>query len=76
MSSLTGVDFLYYVDNGLYDHQGVFVVFVPGPTYVDNGMEIIQGGFLGLELFPVPVGHENDRNEWPFRYKQRCLYDP
>lgn len=45
----TAADFLYYVDEGLYDDQGFYRVVRPETDPREMGMTLIQGGRLNTE---------------------------
>ncbi len=51
-------NFLYYVDNGLYDGQGFYRAVRPETDPKNMGMQIIQGGRLDLESLTAPLDHE------------------
>ncbi len=51
-------DFLYYVDNHLYDGEGFYRAVRPETDPRQMGMELIQGGLLGLEPVTAMVDHE------------------
>ncbi len=51
-------DFLYYVDNQLYDAQGFYRAVRPETDPLNMGMEIIQGGRLDLERITASIDHE------------------
>ena len=55
---LSTEDFLYYVDNDLYDGQGFYRVVRPQTDPRGQGMEIIQGGRLSLESVTAHIDHE------------------
>ena len=55
---LTAADFLYYVDEGLYDNQGFYRVVTPATDPLDMGMSLIQGGLLGLVPVTQSIDHE------------------
>lgn len=54
----TAADFLYHVDNGLYDQQGFYRVVTPQTDPLDMGMSLIQGGRLNLVPVTAAVDHE------------------
>ena len=58
---LTAADFLYYVDNELYDGEGFYRVVRPETDPRGDGMELIQGGLLGLEPVTALVDHESTK---------------
>ena len=45
----TAADFLYYVDNGLYEGQGFYRTVWPQTDQLGQGLQIIQGGRLDLQ---------------------------
>lgn len=55
---LTAADFLYHVDEGLYDNQGFYRVVTPATDPLDMGMSLIQGGRLDLVPVTPSVNHE------------------
>lgn len=55
---LTAQNFLYYVDNNLYDGEGFYRVVRPQTDPLGMGMEIIQGGLLAMETVTAPIDHE------------------
>jgi len=55
---LTAENFLYYVDNDLYDAQGFYRAVRPETDPRGLGMQIIQGGLLSLESVTAPIDHE------------------
>ncbi|MEP6343829.1 MAG: peptidylprolyl isomerase [Maricaulaceae bacterium] len=55
---LTAADFLYHVDEGLYDNQGFYRVVTPATDPLDMGMALIQGGRLDLVPVTPSVDHE------------------
>jgi peptidyl-prolyl cis-trans isomerase A (cyclophilin A) len=54
----SAADFLYYVDNRLYDNEGFYRAVRPETDPRGEGMEIIQGGLLGLESVTAAIDHE------------------
>jgi len=58
---LTAENFLYYVDNNLYDGEGFYRAVRPESDPRGQGMEIIQGGLLGLESVTAPIDHETTK---------------
>ena len=54
-------DFLYYVDNGLYDNQGFYRTVRPDNDPREMGMSLIQGG--RLELAPVTATIDHERTD-------------
>lgn len=55
---LSANNFLYYVDNGLYDGEGFYRAVRPETDPLEMGMEIIQGGLLSMETVTAPIEHE------------------
>lgn len=55
---LTAENFLYYVDNDLYDGQGFYRAVRPETDPLGLGMQIIQGGLLSMESVTAPIDHE------------------
>ena len=55
---LTVADFLYHVDEGLYNNQGFYRVVTPATDPLDMGMSLIQGGLLSLVPVTPSVDHE------------------
>lgn len=55
---ISSTDFLYYVDNGLYDGEGFYRAVRPGTDPRGLGMQIIQGGLLSLESVTASIDHE------------------
>ena len=55
---LTAADFLYHVDEGLYDNQGFYRVVTSATDPLDMGMSLIQGGLLSLVPVTPSVDHE------------------
>lgn len=55
---LSSADFLYYVDEGLYNGEGFYRVVRPETDPRQLGMEIIQGGRLDGETVTPGIGHE------------------
>lgn len=55
---LTAENFLYYVDNNLYDAQGFYRAVRPETDPRGLDMQIIQGGLLGMESVTAPIDHE------------------
>lgn len=55
---LSAADFLYYVDNGLYDGEGFYRAVRPGTDPRGLDMEIIQGGLLIMETVTAQIDHE------------------
>ena len=55
---LSATDFLYYVDNGLYDGEGFYRAVRPETDPRGLDMQIIQGGLLNLERVTPELAHE------------------
>jgi len=55
---LSSADFLYYVDEGLYNGEGFYRVVRPETDPLKLGMEIIQGGRLDSETVTAGIEHE------------------
>ena len=55
---LSSADFLYYVDNGLYDSQGFYRIVSPDTDPRAMHMQIIQGGLLSLVSVTQAIDHE------------------
>lgn len=55
---LTAENFLYYVDNNLYDDQGFYRAVRPDTDPRGLGMQIIQGGLLSTESLTAFIDHE------------------
>ncbi len=55
---LTADNFLYYVDNDLYDGEGFYRAVRPKTDPLGMGMQIIQGGLLSTESVTAPIDHE------------------
>jgi len=55
---LTADNFLYYVDNNLYDGEGFYRAVRPKTDPLGMGMQIIQGGLLSAETVTAPIDHE------------------
>jgi len=51
-------DFLYYVDNGLYDNQGFYRSVTPESDPQKLDMSLIQGGRLELAPVTATIDHE------------------
>jgi peptidyl-prolyl cis-trans isomerase A (cyclophilin A) len=58
---LTAENFLYYVDNELYDAQGFYRAVRPETDPRGLGMQIIQGGLLSMESVTAPIDHETTK---------------
>lgn len=57
----SAADFLYYVDNGLYDGQGFYRVVRADNDPLEMGMAIIQGG--RLDALPLSSGIDHERTQ-------------
>jgi len=55
---LTAENFLYYVDNDLYDGEGFYRAVRPETDPRGLGMQIIQGGLLSTESLTAFIDHE------------------
>ena len=55
---LTAENFLYYVDNDLYDGEGFYRTVRPDTDPRGQGMQIIQGGLLSTESVTAFIDHE------------------
>ena len=55
---LSAGDFLYHVDEGLYNNQGFYRTVTWETDPLDMGMSIIQGGRLALVPVTPFIGHE------------------
>ncbi len=55
---LTADNFLYYVDNNLYDGEGFYRAVRPDTDPLNMGMQLIQGGLLSTETVTAPIDHE------------------
>ncbi len=55
---LSSKDFLYYVDNGLYDGEGFYRAVRPETDPRGDNMQLVQGGLLGLETVTATIDHE------------------
>lgn len=55
---LSSADFLYHVDNGLYDGEGFYRVVRPDTDPRDMNMQLIQGGLLSLVPVTQAIDHE------------------
>ena len=53
---LSSADFLYYVDNGLYNGEGFYRAVRPETDTLGLNMEIIQGGRLDSEIVTASTG--------------------
>ncbi len=54
----TGANFLYYVDEGLYDGEGFYRAVRPDNDPLKMDMSLIQGGRLDLESVTMLLPHE------------------
>lgn len=59
---LSAENFLYYVDNGLYDGEGFYRAVRPETDPLGMGMELIQGGLLSQETVTAPIEHETTKD--------------
>lgn len=57
----SAADFLYYVDNGLYDGQGFYRAVRPETDPLHMGMQIIQGGRLDQNPLTATIDHETTK---------------
>lgn len=55
---LSAANFLYYVDNNLYDGEGFYRAVRPETDPRGDGMQLIQGGVLSGESDTAPIAHE------------------
>ncbi len=55
---LSAADFLYHVDEGLYDGEGFYRVVRPDNDPRDMGMSLIQGGLLSTVPVTPSIKHE------------------
>lgn len=55
---LSAENFLYYVDNDLYDGEGFYRAVRPDTDPRGLGMQIIQGGLLSTESVTAFIDHE------------------
>lgn len=55
---ISAADFLYYVDNGLYDGEGFYRTVRDGNDPRNMGMSLIQGGRLDLNTVTMMIEHE------------------
>ena len=55
---ISSADFLYHVENGLYDGQGFYRVVRPDNDPRDMGMSLIQGGLLSTTPVTPSIDHE------------------
>ncbi|MBL4854471.1 MAG: peptidylprolyl isomerase [Robiginitomaculum sp.] len=55
---LTADNFLYYVDNNLYDGEGFYRTVRPETDPRNMGMQLIQGGLLSTETVTAHIDHE------------------
>ena len=54
----SATDFLYYVDEGLYDNQGFYRVVQAETDPLEMGMSLIQGGRLDTKPLTSGITHE------------------
>ncbi|MGJ8564447.1 MAG: peptidylprolyl isomerase [Alphaproteobacteria bacterium] len=57
-SPLSGADFLYYVDEKLYDGQAFYRTVISDNDPLNMGMSLIQGGRLDLQPITMLLPHE------------------
>ncbi len=55
---ISAADFLYYVDNGLYDNEGFYRVVRADNDPLEMGMSLIQGGRLDTLPLTSGIAHE------------------
>ncbi len=55
---ISAENFLYYVDNDLYEGEGFYRAVRPETDPLKLGMQIIQGGVLSGETKTAPIDHE------------------
>ena len=55
---ISAADFLYYIDEGLYDNQGFYRTVRADNDPRDMGMSLIQGGRLDLQSVTMLLDHE------------------
>lgn len=55
---ISATNFLYYVDNDLYNGEGFYRVVRPETDPRGLGMQIVQGGLLGLQSVTAHIEHE------------------
>jgi len=55
---ISAADFLYYVDNGLYDNEGFYRVVRGDNDPLEMGMSLIQGGRLDTLPLTSGIAHE------------------
>lgn len=55
---LSSADFLYHIDNGLYNGEGFYRVVRPDTDPRDMNMQLIQGGLLSLVPVTQAIDHE------------------
>jgi len=55
---LTADNFLYYVDNNLYDGEGFYRAVRPETDPLSMGMQLIQGGLMSTETVTAHIDHE------------------
>ncbi len=54
-------DFLYYVDNDLFDGQGFYRVITPKNDDKKSGLSLVQGGRLDLNQYTPTIEHESTK---------------
>ena len=59
---ISAADFLYYVDQGLYNGEGFYRVVRPDNDPRQMGMTLIQGGLLSLAPVTQTIEHESTQN--------------
>ena len=55
---ISGADFLYYIDNKLYDDQGFYRTVRPDNDPLNMGMSLIQGGRIDASPLTSGIIHE------------------
>lgn len=55
---VSSADFLYHIDNGLYDGEGFYRVVRPDTDPRGMNMQLIQGGLLSLVPVTQAIDHE------------------
>lgn len=55
---ISAQNFLYYVDNGLFNGEGFYRAVRPDNDPRGLGMQIIQGGLLSMQSVTAPIEHE------------------
>jgi len=56
---ISAKDFLYYIDEGIYQEQGFYRIVNPENDPKRMGMSIVQGGMLDLRPYTALVEHES-----------------